>query len=355
MKIILKYIVIFIILISIFVATLCLSCLIPSSLLKENVQESSEILLSESNRKKVYIPIKQLTFQFDNFTDALMINTAYSIDSKTPLYSAFTAKKNYIPGTTKTIMQDSVSELKSASKYNGYHNEVGELYDVAHDDIEESFEYARYWHGYLIFLRPLLLLFNVNTIRIILTIIFILLGIWLLYLIYKKLSPILAIIFFIGLVGVEYLYMGISLQGASIFLILMIASIYILIRNEKIKNIGIIFFVIGMLTNFFDFLTVPILTYGVPLIIYFLLQQKNRDLTFKETIIIFLKTGISWILGYAGTWIAKWILMDLIYDRNLLETAIRSSYIPFCRNRQKIFICYYFRAKYCLCFTPISN
>ena len=338
MKTIIKYFIIFIVFIAVFVATLYITSLIPSSWLQKNVQESSEVLLKESNRKKVYIKTKKMTFQFDNFTDALMINTAYSIDSTTPLYSAFTAKKNYIPGKTKTIMQDSVSELKSASKYNGYHNEVGELYDVAHNDIEESFEYARYWHGYLIFLRPLLTVFNITTIRIILITIFVALGMWLLYLLYKKLSPFIAMFFFVGLTGVEYLYMGISLQGASIFLILMISSIYILIRHEKIKSIGITFFIIGMLTNFFDFLTVPILTYGVPLIIYFLLQQKNQRLSFKESTIIFIKTGISWILGYAGTWLAKWILMDLIYDRNLLETALRTSKISLSRGRKKIFI-----------------
>ena len=33
-------------------------------------------------------------------------------------------------------------------------------------EAEESFEYAKYWHGYLIFLRPLLLILNYMEIRL---------------------------------------------------------------------------------------------------------------------------------------------------------------------------------------------
>ena len=55
--------------------------------------------------------------QFDNYTDALMINTAYSIDSSTPLYSAFVARKNYIPNVTTEVYEDVPGELKSSSKY----------------------------------------------------------------------------------------------------------------------------------------------------------------------------------------------------------------------------------------------
>ena len=55
MKTIIKYFIIFIVFIVAFVATLYITSLIPSSWLQKNVQESSEVLLKESNRKKVYI------------------------------------------------------------------------------------------------------------------------------------------------------------------------------------------------------------------------------------------------------------------------------------------------------------
>ena len=107
--------------------------------------------------------------QFDNYTDALMINTAYSIDNNKPFESSFLARKNYIPNVTDDIYQDTAGELKSSSKYK-YHNEVGELNDLVNGEKVESFEYARYWHGYLIILRPLLAFISLNEIRVIFTI-----------------------------------------------------------------------------------------------------------------------------------------------------------------------------------------
>lgn len=321
MKKVINYFVIFILLIVTFISTLFISCSFSSDNIYNNVKESSDILLKEGNRKIIYIPYRRAKMQFDNYTDALMINTAYSIDSDTPLYSAFIARKNYIPNITQTIEQDSKGELKSASKYK-YHDEVGELRDVVNNDITESFEYARYWHGYLTVLRPLLAVFDLSMLRIILTIILFGLSIILLYLIAKKLDFILSIIFFIGLASVEYFYLGFSLQGIFVFLIMMIASIIIL-KCDKIKNVGYLFFIVGMLTNFFDFLTVPLVTLGVPLILLMLIRQKNEENKNIEKVIFeIIKISILWGIGYAGTWLAKWILVDLIYDRSLLSTAL---------------------------------
>ena len=78
-----------------------------------------------------------------------------------------------------------------------------------------------------------------------------------------------------------------------------------------------------MLTCFFDFLTVPIITLGIPLIIYFLLKQKEQKLSFKETILIILKNSVIWLLGYALTWITKFALVDIIYHKNLIHTALK--------------------------------
>lgn len=321
MKKVINYFVIFILLIVTFISTLFISCSFSSDNIYNNVKESSDVLLKEGNRKIIYIPYRRVKMQFDNYTDALMINTAYSIDSNTPLYSAFIARKNYIPNITQTIEQDSKGELKSASKYK-YHDEVGELRDVVNNDITESFEYARYWHGYLTVLRPLLAVFDLSMLRIILTIILFGLSIILLYLIAKKLDFILSIIFFIGLASVEYFYLGFSLQGIFVFLIMMIASIIIL-KCDKIKNVGYLFFIVGMLTNFFDFLTVPLVTLGVPLILLMLIRQKNEEnKNIKKVIFEIIKISILWGIGYAGTWLVKWILVDLIYDRSLLSTAL---------------------------------
>lgn len=316
-----KYVIIYIILILSFVGLLTVTSSFSSEKIYENVKESSEVLLEEGNRKIIYIPYRLTKMQFDNYTDALMINTAYSIDSDSPLYSAFIARKNYISGITTEIYEDSVGELKSSSKYK-YHNEVGELNDLVNGEKSESFEYARYWHGYLIFLRPLLALFNISQMRVILTILLALLSVIVLVLMSKKINVITAIIFLMGLLGGEYFYLGFSLQGIYIFIIMMITSIILLLRYNKIKSFGLLFFVVGMLTNFFDFLTVPIVTIMIPLILYFLLKQKEEVLDLKTIFKFIFMYAIAWGIGYGLTWLTKWVLVDILFDKNIISVAI---------------------------------
>lgn len=176
--------------------------------------------------------------------------------------------------------------------------------------------------GYLIVLRPLLILFNINQIRIILTVLLVALAIILSILICKKMNFITAITFLTGLLGVEYFYLGFSLQGIFVFIIMIISSIIILLRYKKIKSFGLLFFITGILTNFFDFLTVPIVTLMIPLILYFLLKQKKKTLEIKVVLKEIFAFTISWGIGYGLTWLSKWVLVDLLFNRNLLSVAI---------------------------------
>ncbi len=316
----LKYIIVYIILILLFIVFLTISSLFPSDWIKENIAESANILESESNYKQVNVIYKGMIIPFDNYTDALMLNTAYSIDNARPLYSAFTARKNYIPGVTNTVIEETAGELGFSSKYEE-RNQVGELKDTVNGRVLESFEYGRYWHGYLTIIRPLLILFNIHTIRVIFIILFVALAAILLYLIYKKINLITAVIFLLGLTYVEYFYIGFSLQGSFLFFIMMISSIILLKRYEKIKSFPFVFFIIGMITNFFDFLTVPILTLGVPMLLYFLLKNKEQELSIKEYILKIASLSIAWGMGYALTWLAKWTLLDFIYHNNIFDVV----------------------------------
>lgn len=187
-----KYIITYMILIITFIILLTLVSLIPSEKMKTNVQETAKILTAQTNGLMIKIHLKKLIIPFDNYTDALMVNTAYSIDSNEPFYSFMMAKKNYIPDKTKEIKEDTVGELKSASKYK-IPSAVGELQDTANGNIDEAFEYARYWHGYLVLLRPALCISNIGGIRITMSVVFIMLGIVLTFLVAKEINILSAI------------------------------------------------------------------------------------------------------------------------------------------------------------------
>ena len=65
-------------------------------------------------------------------------------------------------------------------------------------------------------------------------------------------------------------------------------------------------------------LDIPLLTLGGPLILYFLFKERDGKNDFKELI----KFSILWLLGYALIWFLKWVLMDVIYGRNLIKIGI---------------------------------
>ena len=72
------------------------------------------------------------------------------------------------------------------------------------------------------------------------------------------------------------MYIGLSLQNTSIFLVMIIASIVIALRGEKIKNIYIAFFIIGATSSFMDFLTVPIISLRTSAYNLFLKNSKRK-------------------------------------------------------------------------------
>lgn len=294
-----------------------LSSLIPSSALENNVKKSSEIL-ANIGEKEIY-DLKYKEENIFTFTDALMINTAYSIDYRHPMESFLLARKNYIPGQTKIFYKDSQYNLGANEKYKNAQTgdlyQTKELYGLMHgDNIDDSYEYARYWHGYLVVLRPLLALFDYNAIRIVLAIITFICVATMLFLLYKKVDLTSSIIFTVGLISICIWIVTQSINEILIFLVAFISSIVLLFKFKRIKNIGIFFFIVGSISSFIDLLTAPIVTLGMVTIIYFLLLQKEKNLTIKMYAKKLLEVIISWCLGYGLTWTAKWLIIELCFD-----------------------------------------
>ncbi len=319
MKKLIKYILTFCGLLLIFNVLLFTSSLFPSRLIEKNVKESSKILTKEDNIYKFFDWCDVVN---NNYTDVLMINEAYSIDNTNPVYSYMAVRKNYEKGLTENSLPDTNGESISInSPY--YYDPVGELEDFLDGNIVTSVNYARYWHGYLPILRPLLIFFNISQIRKILLFVFVILFVWLIKLLKEKLGIATSIIFAISLIIQGYFFVSYSLESAPVFMVMMISSIILLERIDKIKNLYLYIFIIACITNFVDYLTVPLITLGVPLLIYILYKQKNDNkLKCKDYIKIIVKASLIWIIGYGITWLSKWIIYDVIYNEGLIKSAI---------------------------------
>lgn len=307
-----KYVAIFIVVLCICMILMYLSCLIPSSKLLPNI-ERSIIDINKSGSKKI-IKIFNKDIMFDTYADAMMINTAYSVDSNHPFYSMLFARTNYVDGVTKETVQDKAYKDKEIPIF----PHVYELEMLIRGSRNlTAIEYARYWHGYLIYLRPLLTIFSYTKIKIISYIFHFILFLVLLYKVKKKIGIkyIIAIIF--GFIVTEGYLVYSCLEETIGFSLILIFSIILLSINKKYYSK--FFFLAGILTAFFDLLTIPVAILVFPLIL-FILMENNKSI--KELSIACIKYIILFAISYALMWASKWIIVDLIYNRELVKNAI---------------------------------
>ena len=317
-RVIFKYILTFFIVIIIFVGLLTLSSTFPQDWIQKNMEKSVEELYEEG------IPSNILGIYFDSASDTTMLNAAYSIDSRNPLESAMLARIDYVPEKQQKYHEDTIT-LDNVKVNEGY-NVKEQLKKTVDGDIKETYEYARYWHGYISIIRPLLIFFSFNEIRKILICVFAMLAMLLMMLLYKKINFKYCFIIILSLLVSEYFFMGLNLQGTFTFIIAMLASIIICIRFEKIKNIGLYFFVIGMATCYFDLLTHPIITLGIPMIIYLLLKQKVENVSLKDSIKFIILNTLLWGIGWIAANVAKWVIVDILYNRDLIYISLLQFY-----------------------------
>jgi len=303
-----KFILIFISMLLVLSSILIIVNLIPKEYIENNVKESVQTFINEG-----YFPKVSFTYNYllDNYTDALMINTAYSVDSNEPLKSALLMRRNYRPN------EDLILE-----KIDNENNTILNFILTIEETNTTYYEYSRYWHGYMSYLRPLLVFFNYSEIRIILTTIIIILSLILIYLTYKKIDKYVCIATIFMLLISSFYAIGLSIQYTSVFMIMLIASIYIISKYKTIKNIYIVFFCVGALTSFFDLLTTPVLTLGIPAIYYITL--KNRETESKKINFNYVfKIILSWGVGYALMWISKWLISDLLCQTSTVSRALQ--------------------------------
>lgn len=228
--------------------------------------------------------------------------------------------------------------MESFTKYGVYADEPGRLdnftdeimISTAADSVDGEWlyhamyvkGYSYYWHGYTIILRPLLLLMNYGEIRKLNAILQVFLIGVLALLLYKRkgvLWSFWAVTIYALLVPAA---LGMSLQFSWVFYIGIIGTV-VLLRWEgffkKNYRIYYLFLIIGVLTSFFDLLTYPLFTWGIPMVIWIALDGREGEKHRLKDVVV---CGLCWILGYGGMWVGKCLLASLILHSNVIETAL---------------------------------
>lgn len=279
---------------------LVLVALIPNSSLQKNFQESADYLCE----KQVFFYANEhdKSSKIDRYADSILLNIAYNYDQSNPLSSV----------------------MSSSYYFNIDKNENTNLKFAVYENPSPTLEYSRYWHGSIAFVRPLLTIFNIEQIYIINALLLFVLFLFLIINVYKSLGKGAAICFIVSCVMVSLWYVPMSLEYIWTLFIMFIASIICLKKiNSKNSNFLIFFFIIGNLTSFIDFLTTETLTLLMPMslmILYNHIAGRTTDL--KTESLNYIKFSLSWISGYALTWIAKWSLASIVLQKNVFKTAI---------------------------------
>lgn len=183
---------------------------------------------------------------------------------------------------------------------------------------------ARYWLGYLVVLKPLLLFLNYMDIRMLNMIVQLGLVMLLCCLMQKRGLGRYALPFGLSLLCITPGVTWLSLQFSTTLLVALAAMAALLWKPQRMKTPmaeDVFFLLTGMATSYFDFLTYPIASLGMPLIVWLLL---HRDETARVRLGRMLRCGLCWAFGYAGMWAGKWALALLYGSEGFWSTLVGS-------------------------------
>ena len=305
MKKVLNYTAVFIGTVLICVAALYIAAIIPKDAVKKNSIESAEIVVSHEN-SVYWLNQKNIYTAIDNYADSILLNIAYNLDNEKPLSSALEAK--YYEG-----------------KYEGKNEKTIESYkNTVVNDLKPNKPYSRYWHGSIIFLKPLLIFMNLNEIHIFNGICIFVLIMVLEFLLIRKKKIILGISLLTGFFVNSIWVVPFCLEYTPVFIIMLIASIVVLMVREEYY--GYVFFTAGLLTCFFDFLTTETITFTIPALIAVSMAYENeRFKNLKDGLIYIVKTGLLWVSAYGFMWITKWTFATIVLGRSVFEEAVEKA------------------------------
>lgn len=112
--------------------------------------------------------------------------------------------------------------------------------------------------------------------------------------------------------------MPLSLQFSWVYYISLLGGIVLLNMRQAPDGDAylFLFIILGMLSSYFDLLTYPLITLGLPLV---LLLPKCRALNPARRIMKTITMCLLWFAGYSVMWVGKWILAFFFGHINLLQ------------------------------------
>ena len=277
--------------------------LLPVDKMKSNVASSADTITKEFEDSLV-IDGYNATLT-GNFTDSLMLE-----------FAIYDSPHSVI----EQIMHMYIGESNNADEWwPGV-----SLVDYLNGKEQKEVEYSRYWHGYLVILKPLLMFLSFNSVRLLNSVLQLsLLAICLIALSNKGYSKI-AISLAVSMPFMFFFSSFASLSLSICIYLLLLEMLLIAFFFEKFKKYEgfITFFILfGSATAFFDFLTYPVVTLAIPMCAFLAFNEEDK---LKNNLLIIFKYSLSWGIGYLFMWASKWIIATIFTKNNTITDALNT-------------------------------
>ncbi len=259
--------------------------MMPEERIRLNIRNSVEMFEIQGNYP--YMGVQETAYAADNWTEAVLMDIYYTADNAHPVYSAFVATE-YRPENST-----------------GVDRLVGVTQDAKWENSEKLLPRSCYWLGYGIFLRPLLNLFDYSHCRMLLNVVAYAVLMLMVGVIGKKLNWYTAVGF--GTIMTIFHYYVLSLQytlGIFCIFVAFAAIAYILYAKKEIAYLYFMF-VIGILAAYFEWLSIPLVTFGLPVLFALVKKSENCENKSADLFNCVWQSGIGWCLGYGLMVLAK--------------------------------------------------
>lgn len=217
---------------------------------------------------------------------------------------------------------ENVSLIDNAMSVYGIHA-GSEYQNFTKGDDSVIREYPRYWHGNVVVFKVLFNFLDDNGVRILELFFEAVMIIAIIKLMFENNLKNYIIPFAISIFFIHPEVIGLTLAFGPMFNVMLI-SVYVLLKFKekwfKNNRLFYYFMIVGMVTSFFDFLTFPLISFGIPMIFYLILEEDTQSL--KNNIIKIFLFGIIWSVGYLGMWFSKWVISSLILNENVIENGL---------------------------------
>ena len=245
-----------------------------------------------------------LSSQLDNYTGVLILKTAGYVGNQSLLEKAFGGFR------VDMLAQAGQTDWEAFCNYEFWQEGVA----------GSPISYSRYWHGYTLALRLLLSVLDVANLQMLMYFVQTVLMLAVLHLLGRRGLRDLIPGFFLAYFLMMPFSSSICLQYMPVSMLMLAACICLLLADERIictVSLPVFFAMLGVLTNYLDLLTFPMVSLGFPLVMAQALALRRGESAtrlFGMTALC----GVSWALGYGLMWALKWVLTACVFGPDVL-------------------------------------